>query len=423
MFASGGDPGYGSRPDPGWAPYDTGGPPSGSTEDAAVGVARRLQARLDRHLWLLDQLYPEPPQLRELKETARRIRRDSESLVLLTGDSPGGQSGGPRRLSDVMDDAAAAAEETWRILVRPASPATVEAGASVELLHVLAEVLDHVTAAYPDAGIDVASHVGERRGLTVEVSVNSAGRYAPDGLGARRAASAAEAHARRSRCGLLFALPAGGPPRNGTGVVATISCPAPAMTIDEPAWSSVITAGRQPLPAVASSGTNGNGWGPGHHGANGSGHQPMLLDPPTYVPSASSHVDELFGPIVDLPFQPTGESSQTPIFEAIASAWFREEQGARAGGTDPLNWESPADTEWREAAARVSQSEPLPSTASGLPRRRPGSQLVPPPRSRPSQPGEATERVPDRVRNRLSTYQRGLRQGRHRAPGPDSERW
>lgn len=145
-----------------------------------MGVARRLQGRLDRQLWLLGQLRPEPPQLRELTDTVRRMRRDVESIVLLTGDDPSGHTGGPRRLSDVLDDAASAAEETWRILVRPAAAATIDPGAAVEFMYVLAELLDHVTAAYPDAGIDVASYVTARTGLTVEVSVNSASRYVPE---------------------------------------------------------------------------------------------------------------------------------------------------------------------------------------------------------------------------------------------------
>ena len=231
MFASGGDPVPGGRLGPGRAPYrdhatgydhaggyETGydngydnASPYPSPEAAAVGVARRLQARLDRHLRLLGQLQPEPPQLRELTDTVRRMRRDAESIVLLNGDDPSGHTGGPRRLSEVLDDAAAAAEETWRILVRPAAAATIEPGAAVELMYVLAELLDHVTAAYPDAGIDVASYVTARTGLTVEVSVNSASRYVPDGLGTRRAAVAAEAHARRSRS-RLDARPAGGRP-------------------------------------------------------------------------------------------------------------------------------------------------------------------------------------------------------------------
>ena len=456
MFASGGDPVPGGRLGPGRAPYrdhatgydhaggyETGyengydnASPYPSPEAAAVGVARRLQARLDRHLRLLGQLQPEPPQLRELTDTVRRMRRDAESIVLLNGDDPSGHTGGPRRLSEVLDDAAAAAEETWRILVRPAAAATIEPGAAVELMYVLAELLDHVTAAYPDAGIDVASYVTARTGLTVEVSVNSASRYVPDGLGTRRAAVAAEAHARRSRSRLTLALPAGAPPAGGTGVVATLSCPAAAVTIEEPAWSSVVATDRQAVAVVAPTPNgHGNGWGNGHYTGNGAGSavarpdQPLPPEyAPDYAPSPSSRVDELFGPMVDLQYESAGDPGGTPIFEAIASAWFREDQAAPAPEAvlpagDPVDWESPSDTEWRAAAARAAQPDPLPSTPSGLPRRRPGNQLVPPPRSQTPPSSEPGERVPDRVRDRLSTYQRGLRQGRHRAPGPEPERW
>jgi hypothetical protein len=439
MFASGGDSVPGGHLRPGRAPYQEDGryssspPPPAPPDDVAVSVARRLQARLDRHLWLLGQIHPEPSQLRELTDTVRRMRRDAESIVLLSGDDPSGHTGGPRRLSEVLDDAAAAAEETWRILVRPAAAATIEPGAAVEFLYVLAELLDHVTAAYPDAGIDVASYVTARTGLTVEISVNSASRYVPDGLGARRAAVTADAHALRSRSGLRITLPSGPPPAGGTGVVATVSCPAGAVTVEEPAWSSVAATDRQPIAAVAPTGTvNGNGWGNGHYGGNGSGSalSPLEQPPaPAYSPSPSSRVDELFGPMIDLPDQSVGGDEGTPIFEAIASAWFRdgpEDVGPQSPGPDPVDWESPSDREWREAAARAAQPDPLPSTPSGLPRRRPGNQLVPPPRRQEppsSERSEPAERVPERVRNRLSTYQRGLRQGRHRAPGPDADRW
>jgi hypothetical protein len=435
MFAPGGDSVPGGRLEPGRAPYrdrDT-IPRHPSSEAAAVGVARRLQARLDRHQWLLDQLQPEPPQLRELTDTLRRMRRDIESIVLLSGEHPSGHTGGPRRLSEVLDDAATAAEETWRILVRPAAAATVEPAAGVELIYVLAELLDHVTAAYPDAGIDVASYVTPRTGLTIEVSVNSASRYVPDGLGTRRAAVAADAHARQSRSGLSLVLPAGAPPAGGTGVVATLACPAAAITIEEPAWSSVVSTDRQSFVAAAPTPANGNGWGNGHYPSSGTSPALARLDPPTstppeYAPSAASGVDELFGPMMDLQYQAADDTEGTPIFEAIASAWFREDQNQNESNADqpagdPLDWESPSDGEWREAAARVAQPEPLPSTPSGLPRRRPGNQLVPPPRNRTTSTAEPAERVPDRVRDRLSTYQRGLRQGRHRAPGPEADRW
>jgi hypothetical protein len=149
---------------------------------------------------------------------------------------------------------------------------------------------------------------------------------------------------------------------------------------------------------------------------------------PEYAPPSrpsSPPVDELFGPLLDLPQESMDDRYSTPIFEAIASAWFRDDAeqadegpGGAVNGSGPVDWESPSDREWREAAARAARPETASgTTSSGLPRRRPGDQLVPPPRAQ--DPNPVTERVPDRVRERLATYQRGLRQGRHRAPGAE----
>jgi hypothetical protein len=142
---------------------------------------------------------------------------------------------------------------------------------------------------------------------------------------------------------------------------------------------------------------------------------------PAYQPSRSSGVDELFGPLIDLPIEPMDDRFATPIFEAIASVWFQDDEDDEAG--PGLDWESPNDAEWRAAAERAA-SEPRAEslTSTGLPRRRPGGQLVPPPLAgRPAPAPAPAERVPDRVRDRLSTYQRGLRQGRHRSPNEGSE--
>jgi hypothetical protein len=142
---------------------------------------------------------------------------------------------------------------------------------------------------------------------------------------------------------------------------------------------------------------------------------------PAYQPSRSSGVDELFGPLLDLPIEPMDDRFATPIFEAIASVWFRDDEEPEARSS--LEWETPNDAEWRAASERAA-SEPVAEslTSTGLPRRRPGNQLVPPPLSRrPAPVTGPAERVPDRVRDRLSTYQRGLRQGRHRSPDERSE--
>ncbi|HET6259402.1 MAG TPA: hypothetical protein VFE39_12190 [Pseudonocardia sp.] len=456
MFASEGDSvNVGRQGSTRWPDRWDDVPPQGpSGYEAAADVARRLRARLDRQLWLLDrmrteQLYPEPAALPDLLEASRRMQRDTESLLLLCGQERATRDTAPRRLSDLLADAASAAEEPHRVDVRHAPAATVSAGAATELLHVLAELVEDVTVVYPGVHLDVASRI-EARALVVDVSVDGGPHHDPDGFDGRGVAVVAEQLAQRSHHGISLHRPLAGPPRTGSGPVASVHCPPNAITVDEPApvlSDPLLTIGNgigslgngsmQPSNGSAqlsngsgllsnSSGLAGNGSG---YFGNGSGHPdvPPPVEPqePLYSPSAPSQVDELFGPLLDLPLEPIDDRYATPIFEAIASAWFRDPEpaaalgdpGGQTNGADPLNWESPNDSEWQAAAARAARSDPAPVTPSGLPRRRPGNQLVPPPRVQGTNP--ARERVPDRVRERLTTYQRGLRQGRHRAPGSD----
>ncbi|WP_298797618.1 hypothetical protein [uncultured Pseudonocardia sp.] len=565
---------------PSWEDRWSRGPDTGPREipadiDATAGVVRRLQARVDRHRWLLarmqsDPLQPEPAGLPELLETVARMRRDTESLLMLHGQDPGVPPGPARRLADVLAAAASAAEEPRRVDVRTVPGADVTPAAATELLHVLAEVVDHVTAVYPGARVDVCCAAEAPGGVVVEVRAGGATRHDPEGLGGRRALGAAQRLAQRSLSGIVLRSPDGG--ARDAGPVATIHCPGSVVTLDpaptrEPdrgltAWSA--RRNREPGPIARE--PFGDAPGPDTRPAprpdvtrlrgepdpaadplafgsdlrrsaappdrqpdlRQTGPQPAdlraadeldplsgplpldrmlaestLLEPPPpgaqrldftplvpdlghrtngggrnghdgvpsdrasdHAPSAGSQVDELFGPMADLAHDPADDDA-TPIFAAVASAWFREDEpdpaparhigqsrspvngyanghsnghatgaarpGPRHGGGEggdpgngtpagggPRNWETPSDVEWRAAAERAARPEPEAQTATGLPRRRPGNQLVPPPRGGAGVPEvEHPDRVPDRVRDRLSTYQRGLRQGRHRAdPGP-----
>jgi hypothetical protein len=556
------------RPARGSVAADTGGfdvtdratptPPGADdgTDDATAGVARRLQGRLDRHLALLDrlragELLPGAADLAELADTAHRMRRDTESLLLLAGRDPGTDD--ERELADLLADAAAATEEPRRVDVGAAPAARIAPGAAVEVAHVLTELLDQATAAHPGARIALGGRLesgddvrtGQNRAATIEVHVDGAVRHDPDVLGARRAGAAADAISRGSRHGIVLRRPAG-TPLGGSGPFASVHCPAAAVTVPappapaprrptgpetfssesfgsesfgsesfgsesfgaQPSYESFRSEPRRvepphfepphfeplrveplrfeplrvepvrsaspPEPALPEPALpeptlpariNGRdipgdflGHFPGDtppddrdggiggalgapRGTNGSSagepappRPPLSSDEmPAYSPSSSSQIDELFGPLLDLPLEPIDDRYATPIFEAIASAWFLEgEPGAEPGGAPAVDWQTPEDDEWREAAARAARTEPAPTTATGLPRRRPGDQLVPPPRgngpggsrngsSNGGPAGERTtaDRVPDRVRDRLSTYQRGLEEGRHRAVGAE----
>lgn len=177
-------------------------------------------------------------------------------------------------------------------------------------------------------------------------------------------------------------------------------------------------------------------------GARGPGVPPPFTQPSTDVPPVTEAMDtqnstppvELFGPFDSEPPVPVDDMDGTPIFAAVASAWFRDPEagsasppttalpatgsdGARSGGPGPQNWSTVGDAEFEAARARANRVVESPTTARGLPQRRPGQQMVPPSRRNGggARHASSAERQPDRVRNRLASYQRGLREGRHRA--------
>ncbi|MEV2274983.1 nitrate- and nitrite sensing domain-containing protein [Nocardiopsis sp. NPDC049922] len=163
-----------------------------------------------------------------------------------------------------------------------------------------------------------------------------------------------------------------------------------------------------------------------------------------------------------VPPTPAGEGSDSlPIFDAIESNWFKRRTGGptvdstetgpirkvapdqpvqgptggptaqastgaqpaqrpvggpparseRSAGTE-RDWESAADRGWQ--AARTA-AEPLAGglTTSGLPKRVPKANLVPGTAPRPENFKQMPTRSADRVRNRFSGFQKGVREGRN----------
>ncbi len=131
--------------------------------------------------------------------------------------------------------------------------------------------------------------------------------------------------------------------------------------------------------------------------------------------------DELFGPLTSAQRDSMLDSGPTPIYEAVASAWFADDD-AGSGAATP-EWDAPGDSEWRAATERAARPVPEEetSTAAGLPRRRPGTQMVAPPRRGVAPPTQVSqEREAEKVRERLAVYQQGLQRGRHRAGDEDA---
>jgi signal transduction histidine kinase len=127
------------------------------------------------------------------------------------------------------------------------------------------------------------------------------------------------------------------------------------------------------------------------------------------------------------------QEQRLPIFDSLESDWFRRSgqtmstaprtpgaQGAQAAqsGGQGSSWTSPADEGWR-AAQVVAAPAAGEKTTAGLPRRVPRANLVP--GSVGSGGSQETEteapvRSPDAARSRMSSYQRGVREGRAVAP-------
>jgi hypothetical protein len=78
------------------------------------------------------------------------------------------------------------------------------------------------------------------------------------------------------------------------------------------------------------------------------------------------------------------------------------------------DWSFESDENWQTVQA-AAKAVPSTFTSAGLPRRRRGEQLLPGTAGVPAAPsGSRAQRDPDDVRGRLSSFQQGIRRGRHR---------
>jgi signal transduction histidine kinase len=127
-----------------------------------------------------------------------------------------------------------------------------------------------------------------------------------------------------------------------------------------------------------------------------------------------------------------GEEHRLPIFESVESDWFRRGRHgasraeqvnsvASSSSTTSGGWTSPADEGWRAAeAAHVPTSGGV--TLSGLPKRVPRANLVPGAVGAETAAAAAPThaRSASQARERLASFQRGMREGRAAARDSDA---
>jgi signal transduction histidine kinase len=187
------------------------------------------------------------------------------------------------------------------------------------------------------------------------------------------------------------------------------------------------TAGETPVSADAASEPNVEPSQALSFGAPVGGDDPQSLNPslgglgtPTFGAEVSQAIQP--GVVVPPPASP-GEENRLPIFESVESDWFRRgrhgtDHPARAGtgaagatisGGD---WTSPADVGW-EAAEVAHAPVSGGTTVAGLPKRVPQANLVPGGVGAGTSPtSPAPARSAAQTRERLASFQRGIREGR-----------
>jgi signal transduction histidine kinase len=162
---------------------------SGAEAGAAVpGLARRSQALADRQLQLLDDLArDEPdPQRRQgllgVDHLATRLRRTAETLLAVTGPGPARHSTRPLPISTLVRAAIAEAEPGGsgrqgapvgrgrRVEILTTGDAEMAGAAGIDLVHLLAELLDNAVAFSPPTAPIVVTGGADGDGYLIEVT-------------------------------------------------------------------------------------------------------------------------------------------------------------------------------------------------------------------------------------------------------------
>ncbi|HLM65151.1 MAG TPA: ATP-binding protein [Acidimicrobiales bacterium] len=158
-----------------------------SVSELFVNLARRNQSLLDRQLGLiaeLEQRERRPDSLSELFQLdhlATRIRRNAESLLVLSGDDPPRRWGSPVPLGEVVRAAAAEVEDYGRVEVQVNDHLEVAGHVVADLAHLLAELIENATTfSPPTSEVRVRSHLQPARGSTYVISIEDTGIGMPD---------------------------------------------------------------------------------------------------------------------------------------------------------------------------------------------------------------------------------------------------
>jgi hypothetical protein len=459
-----------------------------SVGDMFLNLARRSQSLIDRQLELMDDLErneTDPDTLENLfrlDHLATRMRRNSEDLIVLSGEAPPRRWSQPMPLVEVVRAAVAEVEDYNRVELLPIDETMGLAGQAVsDVVHLLAELIENATSfSPPGTKVQIAGQAISS-GYVLEIEDRGLGMTDEELV---------EANERLANPPMVdFALSR----MLGLYVVARLAQRYNVKVQLRHSWYGGITAlvllpsnltVQAPVPESLEAAQNGH-------------QRPQLISPVRPSPDGAS------GQVAPPAAAPPSHSEDTgdgqsgdhlPIFEAARSDWFDEEdihrdhlplrrhgaeqpstapeEGSWDGGTgpppppasaadtlqqpppanaaDPLRHPPPTAPAPPPAGARHLRAEqpstlassppPMPATpltSAGLPRRVPRANLAPgmldvqaepepppvspDPLTAPDIPTAAPARSPEEVRSMLSSYRSGVERGRTRAGGPDPD--
>jgi signal transduction histidine kinase len=152
-----------------------------------VSLGKRNQSLLHRQLRIIDVLEQQaasPAALADLfalDHLTTRMRRHAESLTILSGAAPGRSWNGPVPVIDVMRAAAAEVEDYTRVTVLSESDEAVAAPAVIDLIHLLAELIENATLFSPSSTRVEVRAMRVANGFAIEVEDRGLG-IPPDQL-------------------------------------------------------------------------------------------------------------------------------------------------------------------------------------------------------------------------------------------------
>ncbi|MFG1707612.1 nitrate- and nitrite sensing domain-containing protein [Nonomuraea sp. M3C6] len=427
-----------------------------------VNLSRRSQTLVERQLTLIERLErgerddTRLGDLFKLDHLATRMRRNSENLLVLAGQEAARKWSEPIELMDIVRAALGEVESYDRVSIQVQSDVAVAGQAVTDVVHLLAELVENavsfssqdtkviISSSRIDGGSLLLSVTDHGIGMTQEelteanwrlanppvVDVSVSRRMGLFVVGRLALRHSIRVQLRLQDIGGLTAMVLV-PPMLLTAAPGTIPTPQPRVQVPRQANPQPPSYG--PPPGLASGPPSFASGYPSGHPSLPAGHPsldaaPAAPEPSSWFSSPHTHSVEQPPPDLGLPREsypsfatPTPAPSKDeflPIFASVEeSGWFSKSSPTADHRDEHRDdhrdqaWSSPADQGWQAAGAAAEPAQNG-TTNSGLPKRTPRANLVPGTANLKPPPAPAPPLSPDRLRNRLASYQQGVRKGR-----------